>query len=754
MNTSFPSPALANVIRRFVIVFGVLLTSTCSWSQDYVPALGPAFLADEVATVKLTLDPQDLDFILNPNNAYSNIEWPGTFVYESSLGIDTVTNVGIRLRGNTSRNAAKKSFKVSFNSFTAGGKWNDLEKLNLNGNHNDPSMLRARLVWDYMREQGYVAPRISHVKLYINEEYRGLYINVEHVDEEFLKKRFKHDHGNLWKCTYPSDLADLGDDPESYKLTPYWDSEQRIYELKTNKVLDDYTAIRDLCHTVGTASDSEFQCALESVFDVDGFLKLAAVEILVGHWDNYIGNQNNFYLYERPSDGRLMMISYDVDNTLGIEWGGNWVNQNVYDYDQWGTKPLYDRMMDVEQYRTRLGWYIRELIDNGDFSGTAWLERGNTLLNMCLPAAIEDAYRTMDYGFDIDDYLNCLTTGSGGHVTQGIAENVQARATSAYAQTSDAQFPRDIQSWVYTPVVDDTLRVKSEAAGAPLSVLLHISVDGGPYNTHVMSDNGMSGDGEAGDARFGMKMHLPNADQVSWYTSAIYSDGATPTDPCVPGQVWISRATHVPFRINELMSQNTSYITDEAGGHADWVELVNVSDNAANVSDLVLTNRRSEPQRFAFPSATIEAGEHLLTWLDNDPEEGDFHAPFNIESGGDDLILSVWDTFGWRCVDHIEWNTPQLSNTSLGRVTDGADEWTTFIPNTASPPTPNAPNAGPSGNPCPEDLDGDGAIGVSDILIVLGEFGCSSDCTTDIDQNQSVGVSDVLAVLSVFGNIC
>ena len=78
-------------------------------------------------------------------------------------------------------------------------------------------------------------PAISHVKLYINEEYRGLYINVEHVDEEFLKKRFKHDHGNLWKCTYPSDLADLGDDPESYKLTPYWNGEQRIYELKTNE---------------------------------------------------------------------------------------------------------------------------------------------------------------------------------------------------------------------------------------------------------------------------------------------------------------------------------------------------------------------------------------------------------------------------------------------------------------------------------------------------------------------------------------
>ena len=42
----------------------------------------------------------------------------------------------------------QKSFKVSFNTFTQGASWNGLEKLNLNGNHNDPSMLRARMVWN------------------------------------------------------------------------------------------------------------------------------------------------------------------------------------------------------------------------------------------------------------------------------------------------------------------------------------------------------------------------------------------------------------------------------------------------------------------------------------------------------------------------------------------------------------------------------------------------------------------------------
>ena len=321
MNMNATSTRILSAMRNLAVACAAFVTVTLASAQDYVPDLGPAFLADEVATVRLTLAAEDLDFILNPDNAYSNVEWPGTFVYESSLGIDTVSNVGIRLRGNTSRTAGKKSFKVSFNTFTAGGKWNDLEKLNLNGNHNDPSVLRARMVWDYMRDQGYVTPRISHVKLYINEEYRGLYINVEHVDEEFLKKRFKHDHGNLWKCTYPADLADLGDNPESYKFTPSWNGEQRVYELKTNETADDYSAIRDLCHTVGSASD-DFECALEAVFDVDGFLKLAAAEIW---WaTGTTTSATNNYLYERPSDGRLMMICYDPDNTLGIEWGGNW----------------------------------------------------------------------------------------------------------------------------------------------------------------------------------------------------------------------------------------------------------------------------------------------------------------------------------------------------------------------------------------------------------------------------------------------
>ena len=55
---------------------------------------------------------------------------------------------------------------------------------------------------------------------------------------------------------------------------------------------------------------------------------------------------------------------------------------------------------------------------------------------------------------------------------------------------------------------------------------------------------------------------------------------------------------------------------------------------------------------------------------------------------------------------------------------------------------------------CLLDLNGDALITVSDILILLSEFGCLSGCSADIDGDGSVTVSDVLALLGGFGSDC
>ena len=55
---------------------------------------------------------------------------------------------------------------------------------------------------------------------------------------------------------------------------------------------------------------------------------------------------------------------------------------------------------------------------------------------------------------------------------------------------------------------------------------------------------------------------------------------------------------------------------------------------------------------------------------------------------------------------------------------------------------------------CPEDLDGDLFVGVSDVLAALGEFGCSSGCPIDLDGDGATTVNDILTLLSSFGEAC
>ena len=56
--------------------------------------------------------------------------------------------------------------------------------------------------------------------------------------------------------------------------------------------------------------------------------------------------------------------------------------------------------------------------------------------------------------------------------------------------------------------------------------------------------------------------------------------------------------------------------------------------------------------------------------------------------------------------------------------------------------------------PCAEDLDGDGVVATSDVMLMLSEFGCEEGCALDVDGDGSVGISDVLALLSRFGDAC
>jgi len=59
------------------------------------------------------------------------------------------------------------------------------------------------------------------------------------------------------------------------------------------------------------------------------------------------------------------------------------------------------------------------------------------------------------------------------------------------------------------------------------------------------------------------------------------------------------------------------------------------------------------------------------------------------------------------------------------------------------------------GNACPGDLDSDGFIVIGDVLLLLGDFGCTANCNADVNGDGTVTVQDLLdGILANFGTAC
>ncbi|HEB83904.1 MAG TPA: hypothetical protein ENI92_02765, partial [Bacteroidetes bacterium] len=371
-------------------------------AQDHFSDSEVLFRDDELPLVQISLDPDSLAWLLAEENLENRRYLPASIHYLSSEIDTTVPNVGFRLRGNTSRYAQKKSFKVSFDAFDEDGRFHGLKTFNLNGEHNDPSIVRSKLCWDLFKRPAVPSSRAAHVKLYINGEYRGLYIHVEDYDKTFLDTRFGNKDGNFYKCLWPATLEYIDDDPDSYKFTV---GGRRAYDLRTNRDEDDYTDLAHLIRVINLSSEAEFVDSLEACFDVWGFLKALAVEVLVGHWDNYWYNKNNYYLYHNTATGRFEYIPYDLDNTFGVWWSGiepgcDWGVRNLY---QWGnahgeSRPLVDRVLAVQQYRNLYTEFLLQLLSEA-FNEDVLDGRLTELLALIEQAALTDPYRPLDYGW-------------------------------------------------------------------------------------------------------------------------------------------------------------------------------------------------------------------------------------------------------------------------------------------------------------------------------------------------------------------
>ena len=649
-----------------------------------------------VARIDITIDPDTLAWMYEEENVQSDIEHYAVFHFQNNWINETVDSIGFRLRGNTSRVSAKKSFKVAFNSFIQGREFYGVDKLNLNGEHNDPSIIRSKLCFDHFNTIGLTASRANHTEVYINGQYYGLYISIEHVDDEFLWKNFSDDSGNLWKCLYPADLNYLGSDPNIYKNLI--DNGRPVYELKTNEEIGDYSKLANFISILNNTPAPSLPDSLESIFKVPEVLKYFAMNILMGSWDDYWSLMNNYYLYHEPVTDLIQLIPYDYDNSYGIDWFNiDWTNANPYNFPKvvGGFRPLAELLMQNAQYRN-LYTHFLEFYRTNVYALPLWESHIDSLKQLISSSAVADTFRTIDYGFDVNDFNNSYSaTGyNNQHVKYGLKEFVNLRNASLPAQLS-YQSAKPITYEIYyepkNPGPNDSIFIYASAFDNDgLSEVSIYYQEVGMTNTEIypMTFSPISNSKKVEDADKWAGIIPPlgvgktgrffiyvkdTQNQFQFYPRKSAIEIRTPqisTDAIV---------------INEFMADNDNIIPDPNGDFDDWIELYNPTTAVIELTGKYLTDKDDNLTKWQFtePNLVINPNEYLLIWCDQDSGQIGIHTNFALSANGE--FIALVDSDGVTIIDSISFG-PQATDISFGRFPDATNNWSTMFP------TPGATN--------------------------------------------------------------
>jgi hypothetical protein len=642
-----------------------------------------------------------------------------------TLIVDGVTyeGVGVRIRGMTSdmmtEGSQKKSFNIEIDYTVEDQRLMGYKTLNLINSYDDPTFMREMLYSNTCRRQ-IPSARANFVLLEINGENWGVYGNVQQLDSEFIEDWFDSYDGTRWQAsggggnfgggnnqpggrrmtemanepvvTEPgggggfgdgrSALTWLGSDPASYEAE---------YELKNTKLDDPWTSLIETCDVLNNTPLADLSGNLESVLNVDRALWLCAFEIIFHDDDGYIFKRGGDYgIYYDPETGQVHVLQYDGNTCMKWDNAGGW---SLFYREDDSSVPLMYRLMKVNQYRQRYLAHARTILDS-------FLTEEELFPKI-------DAYEALIEEEVMRDDKKLYSNQAFVNGVDELKEFVQRRRDSLLSQKELNQASPEIiavnqevtqsnvgQSLTITAQLGDSVPVSSVDLYFALSLF-------GRFGMVPMLDDGRHGDGEALDGVFGIVLpEYPAGTVLRYYIQATADDSAGTLTFNPAGAEYVVY-THVvtyapadssPVVINELMALNENTIADPQGEYDDWIELVNVTNETVDLSDMYLSDNPENPLKWQFPEDTkIEPGEYLLVWADEDgQDEPGLHANFKLSSDGETIWFYDTDERGNALLDSASFEALGTDE-SFGRYPDGQGPMQVL-----SAPTPLSPNIEPA----------------------------------------------------------
>ena len=286
-----------------IFCFGIAIQSSAKELT-----LDDIFPTDRVIDVQITVSQRDWDTIryqsrdfmsaLNEKRQFGPIDHPYTYV-EASVSIDGVVfpKVGLRKKGFIgSQSHTRPSLKVKLNHVDKKGEIEGLTNLTLNNNKQDTSLMSQFMGYALFNAIGSPAPRCAYAKVTVNGENLGIYSHVETMRPPLLKRAFGNSDGPLYEGT----------------VVDFYENWENSFEHKRGDDARGRAQINALIDLLADRKTTEAD--IGALVDLESFYKFWATEGLVGFWDGYSGNKNNFFVYLNPEDNKFHFIPWGMDS--------------------------------------------------------------------------------------------------------------------------------------------------------------------------------------------------------------------------------------------------------------------------------------------------------------------------------------------------------------------------------------------------------------------------------------------------------
>lgn len=203
-------------------------------------------------------------------------------------------DAGVHLKGMGSFRPLneKPSLVIKFDKYTPDQTYCGMTKLMLNNASQDGTYLAEWLGTQMFRDAGVPAPRVSHAHVEFNGRPLGLYVVIEAMNKEFLRRHFKSAKGNL----YEAYLQDI---------------DQRLDQ--DNGTDSTQADVKALLGATRVSDRSNRWERLNQVLDVDRYVSHLVVEMFTSHTDGYAMNRNNYRIYDDPDTGKFVFFGHGID---------------------------------------------------------------------------------------------------------------------------------------------------------------------------------------------------------------------------------------------------------------------------------------------------------------------------------------------------------------------------------------------------------------------------------------------------------